>query len=172
MGAHPYWYFVAYQPDIMTALQTLRQQEFEAGRYNPVNPFPFDPIFNEQAKEILEAEGLYEATFPSIEAAMEAADAEGSRSILDIQSVSEQPALCATSPVPTEVLMQVFRSDKPSRALVETVILQHQAPEGWSETGQSAAALVNQIGRGECRHLICYTDDQPSDIFFIGYSFD
>ncbi len=32
MGGHCYYYFVPYEEDINSALQTLRKQEFEAGR--------------------------------------------------------------------------------------------------------------------------------------------
>ena len=39
MGAHLYWYFAEYQTDLKTTLQTLREREFRAGRYNPVTPF-------------------------------------------------------------------------------------------------------------------------------------
>jgi hypothetical protein len=44
MGAEPYWYYIDYQSDISAALNTLRQREFEAGRYNPVIPFLEFPI--------------------------------------------------------------------------------------------------------------------------------
>lgn len=40
MGAHPYWYFVDYQEDVSKALDELREREFQAGRYNPVQRFP------------------------------------------------------------------------------------------------------------------------------------
>jgi len=32
MGAHDYFYFVKYDPDINSALRDLREQEFRAGR--------------------------------------------------------------------------------------------------------------------------------------------
>ena len=34
MGGEPWFYFVAYQKDINSALQALRRREFQAGRYN------------------------------------------------------------------------------------------------------------------------------------------
>jgi hypothetical protein len=40
MGAEPYYYVVPYQTDVGAALQALRRREFEAGRYNPLMPFP------------------------------------------------------------------------------------------------------------------------------------
>ena len=36
MGGHAYWYTVPYQADSQRALDTLREREFRAGRYNPV----------------------------------------------------------------------------------------------------------------------------------------
>jgi hypothetical protein len=44
MGGSPYWYFVAYEKDVNNALQTLREREFEAGRYHPVLRFPAFPV--------------------------------------------------------------------------------------------------------------------------------
>ena len=41
MGASPYWYVVPYNPNVDAALEELRQREFRAGRYNPVDPFRF-----------------------------------------------------------------------------------------------------------------------------------
>jgi hypothetical protein len=39
MGGHPYWYIVAYDPDLEAVLERLREREFRAGRYNPVMPW-------------------------------------------------------------------------------------------------------------------------------------
>jgi hypothetical protein len=44
MGSTPYCYTVPYENDYNTALQKLREREFEAGRYNPVVPFPDFPL--------------------------------------------------------------------------------------------------------------------------------
>lgn len=44
MGGHPWWYLVPYEKDVAKSLGTLRQQEFEAGRYNPAEDFPRFPI--------------------------------------------------------------------------------------------------------------------------------
>ena len=49
LGAHPYFYFVKHNPDLNEALAELRQQEFQAGRYNPVIPFPSFPDQSELA---------------------------------------------------------------------------------------------------------------------------
>ena len=77
MGGHCYSYFVPYQTDIGSALQTLRQREFQAGRYNPVIHFPFDGAVSLTTQ----SPG---AKHRSIEDALEASDADGTRSILDM----------------------------------------------------------------------------------------
>ncbi len=122
MGGHAYWYFTPYQSDLNSALQNLRQQEFEAGRYNPVNPFPFSPDFNEQIKAIRPDPGNYS----SIEEALEASAESGTRSILDIESVSDQPGSCVASPVSSQYLFRFFGTDKPSRQVIETGLFEAQ----------------------------------------------
>jgi len=87
MGAEPYYYFVPYQADINAALRTLRQREFEAGRYNPVMPFPsrFLPLGPDSPSP--------GRRHDSIEEALEDSDADGTRSILDIERVSDTSGL-------------------------------------------------------------------------------
>ena len=81
MGGHPYWYFVSYEGDAGQALDALREREFLAGRYNPVLRYiEFDdPGFSAQQPG---------PQHDSIEAAMEAALEEGTRSILDVRTRS------------------------------------------------------------------------------------
>ncbi len=67
-----------------------------------------------------------------------------------------------------------FNTDRPSRILVEALILEQGEIVGWTdnELMEAGEAFCSEISRGECRHLICYADNQPSEIFFMGYSFD
>jgi hypothetical protein len=83
MGSHPYYYSVKYQPDIGAALGDLRRREFEAGRYNPVEPFLKFPIHPDSP-----APG---AQHSSIDAARGEAAEDGTRSILDIGGVADEP---------------------------------------------------------------------------------
>jgi hypothetical protein len=74
MGGHPCYYFVPYEEDIGAALQKLRKREFEAGRYNPAIPFldfPIGPASPAPGKQ-----------HSSIQQALDASDADGTRSIL------------------------------------------------------------------------------------------
>lgn len=104
MGAHPYYYFVEHQPDVEAALQDLRQREFRAGRYNPVQPFPNFPIRPDSP-----APG---AKHRSIDEAREAAAEDGTRSILDIAAVSEVPDFCVGAPLGREELERYFGTQR------------------------------------------------------------
>lgn len=167
MGGHPYWYYTKYQTDIDATLQTLRQQEFAAGRYNPVLPFIDFPITADSP-----APGSQHS---SIEAAMEAAEADGTRSILDMFQVStvsylealassEQGGMelfCTTFPLSTDELVRLFNTDKPTHAIVESVIVSEEADEFWES-----------IDRGTGRHIVIYENNEPVEVLFVGYSFD
>jgi hypothetical protein len=147
MGGHPWFYFVDYQSDINSALQSLRQREFNAGRYNPVMWFPPFPLETNSP-----APGAKHA---SIEQAMEDADADGTRSILDMERVSNTPDYAAVSPLPSNDLVQFFGTDKPTRAMIE-------ANDDFFEI----------LERGQGVYIIAYRDGEPSEIFFAGYSYD
>jgi len=85
MGGHCYYYFVPYEEDINSALQTLRKQEFEAGRYNPAIPFSFDDW---PSQTLGTAHGAKHA---SIEESLEESDADGTRLMLDMERVGSRP---------------------------------------------------------------------------------
>ena len=171
MGGHPYWYYANYQTDVETTLQTLRRQEFEAGRYSPVVLSPSFPLTDDTP-----APG---AQHSSIEEAMEAADADGTRSILDMfrasdisydeaLEASEQDGLdlyCTTFPVKSDELLQLFGTEQPTHQMIESVILS-QDNEG------TADEFWDSIDRGMGRHIVVYENNEPTEVFFIGYSFD
>src|SRR5262245_47876530 len=108
MGGEPYLYFVKYKPDLDAVLQELREREFRAGRYNPAMPFPLDPS--------RPAPGAQHAT---IEEAFEDADADGTRSILDIQAIADEPDFCVACPLGEEVLEDFFGTSTPTRQQLE-----------------------------------------------------
>lgn len=147
MGGHPWFYFVEYEPDVNAALQKLRQREFEAGRYNPVIDFPDFPVTPDSP--------VPGAQHGSIEEALEDADADGTRSILDMMTVSSSPDHYAVAPLPEEVLIALFRTAKPTREMIE-----------------ASDDLYDALERGQGVYIIAYRDEQPSEIFFAGYSFD
>jgi hypothetical protein len=149
MGAEPYWYFEKYKSDVDTVLHELRKREFEAGRYNPVIDFPCElfPIGPHSP-----APG---AGHTSIEEAMEDADADGTRSILDLDHVAEEPEFCAVTPLPDEMLEELYGTTQPTRAMVEPNM-----------------DFLEDIERGHGVYIILYKDGKPDEICFAGYSFD
>lgn len=147
MGAHPYYYFVAYQPDIEAALQELREREFEAGRYNPAQPFPRFPIGPDSPSPGAKHDSIYEA--------IEEAAEEGTRSILDVECVSEWPEVGVASPVSEEDLEQYFGTTQPTKQMVSRKL-----------------DFLASVKRGHCVYLTVFESGQPSELFFGGYSFD
>jgi hypothetical protein len=147
MGADPYWYTVKYQPDIKAALHDLREQEFRAGRYNPVIPFPNFPI-----RPNSPAPGARHA---SIAAAFRAAGADGTRSILDLERISGEPEMGAVTPLKDDELEELFGTTRPTREMVE-----------------ANDELWERLDRFQGVYIVLYRDDQPDEIFFAGYSCD
>ncbi|MBR1091545.1 hypothetical protein JQ621_29145 [Bradyrhizobium manausense] len=153
MGAHPYWYFVPYEDDFGAALQKLREREFQAGRYNPVTPFPTFPIdFSALAPG---------ARHASIEQLMEQCDESGTRSILDIAQVAPAPfdgsgmPFMTAFPLAPHDVERLFGSSRPTRAQVET-----------------NKQMWDRIERGSAVYTVIFENGQPHEIFFGGYSFD
>jgi hypothetical protein len=147
MGGHPWFYFVEHQPDVSGALHTLRQREFRAGRYNPVIAFPDFPVDASSPSP--------GAQHASIEEAMEDADADGTRSILDMEKISDTPDFGAVTPLPKETQFDLFGTDQPTHEMVE-----------------SNYDLFDALERGQGVYIIVYEDEKPAEIFFAGYSYD
>lgn len=146
MGGHPWWYLVSYEKDVVKSLEALRQREFKAGRYNPAEPFPNIPV------DLSHAPGCKHS---SIDEVREDADADGTRSILDVSCLSAKPDYDAVSPLEDDELREFFGTARPTAADVE-----------------DSDELLNQIERGQGIYVIVYEDDEPSQIFFAGYSYD
>jgi hypothetical protein len=147
LGGHPWFYFVEYEQDVNAALQKLRRREFEAGRYNPAVGFPAFPVTPESP-----APG---AQHGSIEEAVEASDADGTRSILDMERVADDPDFNTVAPLSRETLLELFGTAEPAR-----------------ETVEGSEELFDVLERGEGVYIIVYEEKRPSGIFFAGYSFD
>jgi hypothetical protein len=148
MGAEPYWYFEKFDGDVDAALQALRQREFKAGRYNPViaftsELFPIGPNSPSPG-----------AQHASIEEAMEDADADGTRSILDLDHVADEPEFCAVAPLLDEMLEELYGTTQPTRTMVEDL------------------EFLKDVERGHGVYIILYKNGQPDEICFAGYSFD
>jgi hypothetical protein len=132
VGAEPYKYTVPYEPDIQSALDKLRRSVFESKEFNGAE---FNP--------------------PTPEAAFELTDADGTRSILDISRISDQPDFCCAAPLSPEELERYFGTQKPTEVMVR------DSHDYWED-----------IERGMARYVTLYDGDDPKGIYFAGYSFD
>jgi hypothetical protein len=147
MGGHAYWYVVPYQSNLQAALDELRQREFKAGRYNPVMPWMNFPLGADAPSP-----GPRHRTIAD---ALEAADADGTRSILDIERISESPDYCTASPLEPELLEEFYGTTRPTREMVEDNM-----------------DFLEELERGKAAYIILYSGDKPTEVMFAGYSFD
>jgi hypothetical protein len=147
MGAVPYWYTVKYQPHLDTALAELREREFRAGRYNPVMPFIDFPITPSSL-----APG---AGHRSIQEAVTAAGADGTRSILDISAISDTKDYGVAYRLPAEAVRSMFGTDQPTAAEVDVGL-----------------CGLEDFDRGQAFCVVLYSDGGPSEVLFAGCSYD
>jgi hypothetical protein len=168
MGSHLYYYFTPYQEDIEAALQSLRGQEFRAGRYDPAMRQADPPLsmwqFQFPPDESSPAPGPVHATLGDA-FFNDAAGADGTGSIIDLLHVKSTPDYCAASPFSEAELQAAFGTAKPSR---EQIAAQFSLPHGTSIRGH----IFTSVERGQGRYIVLYDGDAPSEIFFMGYSFD
>jgi hypothetical protein len=152
MGANAWSYLVDYQPDINAALQALRQREFEAGRYSPAIDYAEFPIRSDHPGS--------GAKHASIEAALEAADADGTQTILDIREISKERLPGTASPLEPLELLNVFGTEMPTVDMVE-------------DEDEVPGEIFDFIGgRGQSVYIILHKDGQPKKLLFVGYSYD
>ncbi len=142
MGAEPWTYFVPYQKDFQQALEELREQEFEAGRYFPVNDASFQKDFGEENPA-------------GIEEAQELADADGTRSILDIDRVGDEADYGVVRRLTEKEVIAYFGTKEPTRDVVE-----------------ANSDFFEDIERGQGVCFVVYQDGAPSELVFAGYSYD
>jgi len=147
MGAHPYWYTVKYRPDLKVALDELREREFRAGRYNPVMPFIPFPITPSSP-----APGARHRTIAD---AFADADADGTRSILDITDIADTPDFGVASPLDPDVIEDLYGTDQPTRAAVEANM-----------------DFLEAVERGHAVYVVLYSGGVPTELLFAGYSYD
>lgn len=147
MGGEPWYYFVPYNADLSKALKELKQREFKAGRYSPVVMLPEFPVTEKSL-----APG---AQHRLIEEALEASDADGTRSILDMERIGKSADLGVVVPLLNSRLEELYGTERPTR-----------------ETIEENMDFFEEIERGQGICIIVYAGDKPSEIFFAGYSYD
>lgn len=147
MGAHAYWYAVKYRPEVDVALAELREREYLAGRYNPVMPFIDFPITPASP-----APGPRHRTIAD---AVAASDADGTRSILDIVAIADEPDFGVACPLPPEVLVSLYGTTEPSLMAVEANM-----------------DFLEDVERGQAVYIVCHTGGTPTEVLFAGYSYE
>jgi len=79
---------------------------------------------------------------------------DGTRSILDMDSVSKEPDYCKVCRLGDEDLLRLYSTTEPTREMVEDLL------------------FLEDAERGQGVYIIVYKDLHPSEILFAGYSFD
>jgi hypothetical protein len=154
MGTQAWFYVIPYEKNLQGALDKLREREFRAGRYFPASwelKFSLDecPTPHVPTSESMPAHA-------SIETAREAAAEDGTKSILDVDRISEVADWGAASPVDDDIMESCFGSATPQRQTLR---------DGFP-------CLLESLGRGEARYLLLYEQGGPTAIAFVGLSYD
>ncbi len=61
----------------------------------------------------------------------------------------------------------LFGTAQPSRDLVESAVLKNKGPKADAVYG-----ILEHVPRGQARYIIVFAGGVPSEIFFLGYSWD
>lgn len=130
--AQVYRYVVEYEEDVRKAFEKLRRRVFESGEF-------------------------FGAEFPpeSLEKVVELTKTVGTRSILDIVSISDRPQYCYAAALTLEEMRRFFGIDRPTLPVVQ------QCEEVWKT-----------IKKGSARYVVVYDGDTPRSILFRSCSFD
>lgn len=144
MGAFEYAYLVRWTDDPQAALDALRAREFAAGRYHPVMQVPRGG----------ESPGPQHAT---IAEACEAAGENGTRSILDIERISDRMAPFVAAAVEPDLLEEWFGTVTPDQDDL---------------TEDAMAELSAVLERGCCVFFVVWDEGEPVKLAFVGLSCD
>ena len=155
MGADLYWYYVPYEDDKDSALQKLRQREFEAGRYRPVL---YDDFFIDDPSKSPSPGRQHD----TIEEILEETEEEGTGSILDLVKTTEKGYGYSVAYILNEKeLRNFFGDEKPTREKVH---------ENLDKLWDDIAKKHGVRGVGVC--IPIYKDGTPTELFFMGFSYD
>jgi hypothetical protein len=174
MGASAWKYFVAYQKDILAALQELRQEVFASGKYYKASHgdwrgLPEAEIEQRLQKERPEVWEYYRHYWKSvnslpdpdtIERLLAWNMEEGTSCVIDMTNgISDEPKYFTVSPLTNQQLKEFFGTPQPTHAMIEEKIF---ARDG-----------VLRLRRNwEGVYIIAYKDDTPDEICFAGFSGD
>lgn len=180
MGATTWNYFVRYEADTEAALQSLRRKVFEDGGYESGRVTPDQvraayeqliaqssnpAVARQQIEQVMEQLRPLMPPEPpkakTIEELLEQRAENGTHSILDIQHISHVPEFGAVSPMPSEELVKLFGTDKPTRQMVEDKMGDYDLVEH---------PLVSERWQGV--YFVVYRDGKSDELYFMGTSGD
>jgi hypothetical protein len=92
----------------------------------------------------------------TIEELLAAFPEEGTCSVIDVTEIGDAPGASCAGPFPPDVLKAALGTVKPTRAVAE----------------ERMSALYELLGRGDAAYVVCYVQGKPSEVLFLGYSFD
>lgn len=164
MGASAWSYFAPYERDPLNALEALRWKVFRAGEYWKSDrvSLEFDEFIDHDANiwDDPHSLAIWEAWYAEVVSELEAYvgspdelrrhnGSQGTHSIIDITHPKQLHALSA------DALTRLFATEKPSREDVARVDV-----------------LASTVGRNHCTYFTVYEADEPSELFFFGFSGD
>ena len=165
MGASGWTHFVPYESDIANALNGLREQVFQSGKYYQREAFWQDmneDDYSNEDRDIREdsinwlrrMKAMKEPT--TIEELILWNEEEGTHSIIDITDTSQMPEFGKAAPLSSEKLTDLFGTHEPTRIMVE----------------QKIDEIIQLRENGQATYTIVYKDGLPDQIFFAGDSGD
>ncbi len=147
MGAFGYWYYVPFEEEIEKALEKLKLREFKAGSFYPNVFFPH--MENQSEKE------NPDHSFNSISEVRKSVLSTGTRSILDIDAISNEIKYNSAKLLSSEENIELFGTEYPTR-----------------EELDNNFDFIHELERGTAICLVLYKEFKPNEFFFAGYSFD
>jgi hypothetical protein len=177
MGASAWEYFTPYQTDHEKAFHDLRQEVFESGKYllyTPTLPSNEEEyleqayslgIYTDQDKERLrelyhKLKKRYSKPKPeTIEELIEWNAENGTHTIIDISSFTDDPDctdVFTAIPLSQAQLLELFETTKPTHQMIV----------------EKRSAILNLRQRWQATYIIVYEGDDPTEIFFTGFSGD
>ncbi len=185
MGAEPWAYFVPYQQDTAKAMAELQAREFKAGRYNEWakqqnKTFRDIDDLREKCAEdgtrsILDMERVLDKprsaddpahvlkNFQSIcEEEMKSGEIKSPEDMMKVlmerlggQDIVSSNTYSAVAPLSREQLMTLYGTVTPSRSMVE-----------------ENQDIYELLTRGQGVYVVVFTGKKPSEIYFVGLSYD
>lgn len=147
MGSHPWSTSTPYKEPLEQTLHELRHREFlenvAADRSQYKSPESIEDGIAEYIEEC---------------------DADGTCSILDIEQINDTPedmeCGCAC-PLSKETLTKIFGTDKPTKAMLNDTSFR-----------SPTSHVYDLIDRGQAVYIIVHDGDKPTELHFLGMSYD